>query len=514
MIRSSVVFCLAVSLLGALATHSAHCEVLARGSVYQDRNGNLLRDAGEKGIRGVCVSNGEAVVQTDARGRFEIPVGDDTIVFVVKPRGWAAPADDRNLPQFFYIHKPSGSPDLRHPGVAPTGALPESIEFPLVRRKETGRFEGLFFGDTQPRNQQEIDYIAHDIVEELVGADVAFGVTLGDLVFDNLGDMDSLCRTLALIGVPWHNVLGNHDMNYDSPDDTYSDETFERVYGPPYYAFEYGEVHFLVLDDVVWNGEKYHGELGARQRAFIANYLALVPKDHLVVLMMHIPIQELKDLEELFDLLEDRPNTFSLSAHWHTQRHFFYGKEKGWDGLEPHHHLVAPTVCGSWWTGAFDERGIPHATMADGGPNGYLVIGFEGTDYDVRFKAAGRPVDYQMNVYAPEAVSASDLAGVEVLVNVFAGSERSKVEMRLGQEGPWTPLERVDAQDPAFLRLKEREPELPDQFGRKLPGAATSNHFWRGALPVNAPIGTHLIHVRTTDMFGRTHEAHRVIRIQ
>ena len=41
-------------------------------------------------------------------------------------------------------------------------------------------------------------------------------------------------------------------MNLDARDDSTSDETFERVFGPSTYAFEYADVHFIVLDDVVF----------------------------------------------------------------------------------------------------------------------------------------------------------------------------------------------------------------------------------------------------------------------
>ncbi len=91
-----------------------------------------------------------------------------------------------------------------------------------------------------------------------------------------------------------------------------------------------------------------------------------------------------------------------------------WGENKGWHGTTPHHHLINATVCGSWWCGLNDERGIPHATMNDGAPNGYSVITFEGNKYNVRFKAAGRPVDYQMNIYLPDDIdqNASDTTNV------------------------------------------------------------------------------------------------------
>ena len=80
-----------------------------------------------------------------------------------------------------------------------------------------------------------------------------------------------LNQAIALIGIPWYNVIGNHDLNMDAADDQQSDETFERIYGPSYYSFDHGPAHFLVLDDVIWVGARdgqkahYHGGLGERQ---------------------------------------------------------------------------------------------------------------------------------------------------------------------------------------------------------------------------------------------------------
>ena len=69
------------------------------------------------------------------------------------------------------------------------------------------------------------------MVAELVGTDAKFGVTLGDIMNDNLSLFSSLNRTVALIGIPWYNVIGNHDLNFEALDE-HSDETFERIYGP------------------------------------------------------------------------------------------------------------------------------------------------------------------------------------------------------------------------------------------------------------------------------------------
>ena len=104
---------------------------IARGRVFHDMNGNRSYDQGEKLLSGIRVSNGRDNVHTNAGGIFEVAVSDDTIIFVITPRGWQVPLSPSQLPQFYYNHKPSGSPVQEYAGVAPTGPLPEFVDFPL-----------------------------------------------------------------------------------------------------------------------------------------------------------------------------------------------------------------------------------------------------------------------------------------------------------------------------------------------------------------------------------------------
>src|SRR5690606_2514138 len=163
--------------------------------------------------------------------------------------------------------------------------------------------------------------------------------------------------------------------------------------------------------------------------------LELIPHDQMVVLMMHIPLDDTEDAQDIYRLIEQRPFCISISGHTHYQEHRFITKEDGWRGPEPHHHIVNVTVCGSWWSGVPDERGIPHTLMRDGSPNGYSLITFNGTEYELEFVPVGRPRDFQMQIYAPEELAVAAVPQTEILVNVFAGSEKSKVELRV-DKGP------------------------------------------------------------------------------
>jgi hypothetical protein len=493
----------------------------ATGVVYEDKNGNGKRESGEPGVGGVRVSNQRDVVVTDRSGRWSLPYNNDTIFFVVKPRGWMTGIDKHNVPRFYYVHKPNGSRPLKYDGVAPTGPLPNSIDFPLTRKKESDKFSALFFGDTQPRDLREVDYVARAVVEPIVGQSSgrSFGIVLGDVVFDNLDVTQPLAEVIGTIGIPWYYVPGNHDINYDAENDNESNERWAKLFGPNYYSFDFGATHFVVLDDIVWTSAKnspngrggYTAGLGKTQMGWLRRDLALVPKDQRVVLTMHIPMTEMADKQELYRILEGRPFAHSVSAHTHMQEHRFLDAKEGWKKPDPHHHIVNGAVCGSWWTGAPDGLGIPHSTMRDGAPNGYSIFAFDRNKFSMEYRVVNRPPSYQMNIIVPEELNLTAASGSPVYVNVFNGSIRSKVEMRFAG-GPWTPIRQVWEKDPFFERLAERDKDVKLPY-RQLSAAAVSTHLWKGFLPSARAAGVHDIEVRTTDMFGNTYTATRSIRV-
>lgn len=515
---SAVLLCLSALFLADVTTASG--QTLARGTVFHDANRNGTREDGETGIEAVAVSNGEQVVLTDAQGRYELPVTDDTTLFVIKPRDWMTPVDRNGLPQFYYHHKPAGSPTpMQYPGVAPTGPLPPAIDFPLFPQPDQDRFRIAVFGDTQPYNLTEVDYLAEDIVPELIGrTDLKFGITLGDIVGDNLTLFEPVNDAIGQIGLPWYYVLGNHDQNFDAAEDHHADESFERVYGPPDYAFVYGRVHFIVLDDVIHYQQdgraRYTGGFRPDQFAFIENYLRTVPRDHLVVLAMHIPIEpndrwfRIADLQKLFGLLKDFPKTLSLSAHSHQQINQFFPRGlAGWQQDQPHHHYNVGTTCGAWWRGAIGEKSIPHAMMQDGTPNGYALISFDGVDYVVDWKVAGADPEYRMSLHLPRGWN--PLAGEPLMltVNFFNGSDQCRLEYRVVGHTQWQPLKKVSKVDPHYQLL-----HTLGGSGKKMSRPLASSHLWEADLG-DWPPGRYSVEVRAQDLFGRTFRDTQTFRV-
>jgi len=530
----------------AVAVHAQPAHT-ARGTVFIDRDGDAVLSDGDGCIAGVRVSNGRDVVRTDSEGRYELPIDDDDIVFVVKPRGYQVPIDVGHLPRFYYIHKPAGSPDdtFRYPGVEPTGPLPESIDFPLVKYDGTDRFRVIVLGDTQPFTIEQVDLLSRDAVPQLLdetnGDDPpAFVISLGDIVGDHLDLYEPLNEVMSTLGVPIYNVMGNHDQNYMSPDDAHSDETFERVFGPTTYAFQYGRAHFIILDDIIWNGYKsredkgdpepgnYIGGLRDDQLDFIENYLNTLTGDELVVLCMHIPlvgggVQQVPQRGRLFELLSRFPRTLSLSGHTHVQQHKLFGPDDGYDPGEPgqfgitaHHHFNAATVSGSWYRGAPDEYGIPHTTMRFGAPNGFNILSVDSDEYEIDFFPARYPASFQISIYAPSAIAAGT-PEAEVVANVFAGDPLTRVAMRLrrsdGEATRWIPMAHDVRPDPFYLAVKAAEDSEDPPNGRPMPAVLDSQHIWVGALPAGLEPGAYTIEVEAVNMFKRKHTARCTLRV-
>jgi hypothetical protein len=501
----------------------AQSSTIAQGIVYHDVNANGRKDAREPGIPGVSVTNGDIVVATDAQGRYQLPVTDDTIISVIKPGNYRYPVDAQNLVKFFYIHKPAGSPKLRYEGVAPTGPLPASVDFALLTGEASDSFSVIAFADPQPYSLDEVGFYDASIVQELVGVKgPAFGISLGDLVGDRLDLFEPLNKATSRIGLPWFNVYGNHDMNFDVTEDRLADETFERVYGPANYAFYHGKVLFITLDNVVYpnslTSSNYIGGYREDQFRFLENLLPTVPKDHLVVISGHIPIFDEFPLgmtfydahrRRLFDLLKDHPHTVSLSGHTHTQRHHFFREADGWKREQPHHHYNVGTASGDWWSGMKDAAGVPDATMRDGTPKGYAILHFTGNTYRFEYKAYGKPASYQMEIYGPKVIPQTEgtrrSTRAQLYVNVFNGSEFCTVEYRI-DGGDWIRMRYMPGEDPGRANMRYEV----DNLATAMPFVRPSNpsfsyHLWRANLPTGLPLGTRAIDVKVTTQFGEVH---------
>jgi hypothetical protein len=394
------------------------------GVVFHDANRNSRFDRGEAGVEGVRVSNGLDWVLTDASGAYQIAVRPDMNLTIVQPAEWRVPVDSRQVPQFFYIHKRGGTPQaLRYGGLPDTGPAPAAVNFPLQPRAVEDEFTCAIIGDSQTYSNREMSWFRDGVLTDLNAADLGADdcmLYVGDVMGDDLDMLDRLLETASTVGAPQWLVHGNHDYDFDALDDKDSADSWRRLYGPEYYAFEQGDVLFVALDNVVFpcgaidrasghdhcvdeGRRRYNGRVTETQFTWLEGLLASTPEDKLVVLTHHIPFVSFVDagsnthqtdeLDRIHALVEGRP-ALSLSGHTHTMENHAPGQIfEGWTentgtGPLPFRHMIAGAASGSWFQGDLNIDGNPMALQRTGGPKGVLMLEFDGVEYVERYQGS------------------------------------------------------------------------------------------------------------------------------
>ena len=501
-----------------------------QGVVWEDLNGNGRIDPGEKPLAGIKLSDGVRLVSTDAQGRYRLPFVEGRTVFVIKPASHVLPMRADGLPDFWIHTRATPGPTLKFGGI-PVGTATcrdfgLRVAKPSPRRQQ--RLGVVVMADPQTKSLRDVDFYQRDIIDSLKretaidmghsfggfyfnGLAGDLGLSLGDIVHDDLSLYPAMTAATTRLAVPWLHVAGNHDLDFDAASDEDSLLSFRRHFGPDTYASEEDEANFLMLDDVIYQpGKKpaYVGGLREDQFTFLEAYLPTVPKDRLLVLGVHIPLFDAKpgvetfrhaDRARLFALLKDFPKVLLLSGHDHTQRHVRHGAESDWHGATPLHEYNVGAACGAFWSGVKDAAGIPDSTMSDGTPNGYARLWIEkGGEYRLAWHPA-RDAGTALALHAPRVLRQGAYPAWGVFANVFMGEADTQVEYRV-DGGEWKPMKFVRQPDPRLLveNVADDLAEALRGFDRS-PEATPSLHLWRGVLPTDLALGEHTIDVRAQD---------------
>ena len=532
---------LSFSSLHAMAK-SGPCE---QGVVWEDSNGNGQFDSGEKPLAGVKISDGVKLAITDPDGAYRLPYVDGRTIFIIKPAGFDLPKRADGLPDSWLNVRSSPGPALKFGGTPVAAATCRDFGLRLAKPSPNRqkRLEVVVFADPQTKSMRDVDYYQRDIIDSLKretaiemghsfggfyfnGLAGDLGLSLGDIVDDDLSLFPAVTAATASLAVPWLHAAGNHDIDFDATSDEDSLLTFRHHFGPDTYAWEEPEATFLMLDDVIYQpGMKpvYIGGLREDQFGFLEAYLPTVPKDRLLVLGVHIPLFDAKpgmetfrraDRARLFALLKEFPHVLLLSGHDHTQRHVRHGADTGWHGARPLHEYNVGAASGAYWSGVKDAAGIPDSTMGDGTPNGYARLQvMSGGEYRLAWHPA-RDAGTALAVHAPRVLRQGAYPGWGVFANVFMGEADTRVEYRV-DGGEWKPMKFVVQPDPRLL-VENVADDLADAlrgFDRS-PEATASLHLWRGALPTDLVVGEHSIEVRAWDRWHGEQRAHAKYRLQ
>jgi len=258
--------------------HSPATEV--SGVVFDDTNRNGTRDAGERGVAGVAVSNQDTVVTTDTSGTFRLPGEGTGVIFVSMPNAyrpvgpWWRPARSAE-PLSFAVAREQPGAELTFIHASDTHISPASLA-------RTQRLRAL------------VDSIRPGLL-----------LVTGDLVRDALrvgeaeatGYYELFAKERNAFRTPVFTVPGNHE-NFGIERDTshvptthplYGRGMYHHYFGPDYYSFTRGGVHFVGLNTADIDDQRYYGHVDSLQLAWLERDLALVPANTPVVTFDHIP---------------------------------------------------------------------------------------------------------------------------------------------------------------------------------------------------------------------------------
>ncbi len=440
-----------------------------------------------EGLGGVPVTDGRRIVDTAADGSFALRSSTrQPFVYLSVPSGYRLPTRPTGTARFYRSIDPDED-----------GTMQAQFDLePLSRSDDEHAF--VFLADPQTQSEADMEQFRAGVVPAVrdtindLGDRPVFGVTGGDITFDSPELYPQYEAAVQTMGVPFLQVLGNHDMDYGAPTDDRSAAPYREQFGPTYYSFDRGAVHYVVLDDVFWNQNEYFGYVDDAQLAWLAADLSRVSSDRPVVVFQHIPAYSTLSIREgdsrpeitesvtnrsaLYDLLADY-DAHLLSGHTHEHEHVLR------EGVHEHIHGAA---CGAWWTADL---------CMDGTPRGFGVYEVDGTDLRWRYQAAGRDADHQLRVFER---GADDTAPDEFVANVWDwdpqwtvtwsedGVRRGRMARRVGR-------------DPRAVELFEGD--QPDRFPWIQP-ARTGHLFYAPVAPDHGRL-----RVEATDRFGRTYTA-------
>lgn len=426
----------------------------------------------------VLVSNGVEVTRTDHKGEYALPERED--LFVIKPAHWSVWIENKSQMSQYY------RPYIDNPKMSASNS---NHDFILTRRQEPSAFNALLFADPQPANLEEIGFLREALTKlQQPTEPLAFGLTLGDIASDNLDIYEPYQHEISRLGIPFWSLPGNHDHDEMALTIQQRLKPWRRHFGPPTYAFEYGDALFIMIDNVsVQPNGAYFGAISDDTISFIRQVLAATPQDRLVIVCMHIPLASshgndescnTKNADALLGVLCGRP-AVSFSGHMHKTEHHYLKKP---DGTIHHHHVIT-ALSGSWWSGPYQADGQPAAVSSDGTPNGWHILSINGASYSTRFVSAKNDaiaraiVDNDVENNGSSGCGKIELAHVSMdnntfYVNVFDGGPKTKVFCDMN--GRQRELKRLLLADPSTEFLYVTAGETLKYWVR----AEASSHLW------------------------------------
>lgn len=301
------------------------------GRVYVDKNNNGKYDKGENTLKNVLVSDGLNVVKTDAEGLFLLPGHEkEKFIFITTPSGY-------KTDNSYYRRINTGKITYDFGVQAYSGNIQKDGSHRFLHISDTEIHGTTALSEHTDWVQNMRDYADNE------GA--AFIIHTGDICYEGgLNDHIKLMNT-ANMNTQMFYTIGNHDLVKGA----YGEELFEKNYGPVYYSFDAGNMHYIVTP--MLGGDYRPAYTKEEVYRWLKNDLAQIPVNTPIMIFNHDLlttkdnfIYALNDTEYI-DL--DAANLKAwLYGHWHINH--------------IHKHAKAYSIC----TSTPVRGGIDHSASA------------------------------------------------------------------------------------------------------------------------------------------------------
>ena len=492
-----------------------------------------------EGLADVVVSDGVEVVKTDKDGVYQFKSAKKWgYVFISIPKGYEV-GSEGVLPRF-------------HATLTGKADKAERHDFNLVKVNQE-KYRVYFLGDMhladRTNDLNQFDKCMKEVKADIMDDDVkSYVITLGDMTWDlywysnkyyfpqYLERVNSFFKNAAK-QVQFFHTIGNHDHDMSKAGDFDTVIEYVKDIAPTYYSFNIGDVHYIVLDDILCTNvggaasakpeRTYKSEVTDEQLKWLAKDLSFVSKTTPVIVTSHAPVYR-KGADNLLNIYNyNLTNSSTLISKFkgykvdfvtgHT--HVFYNVDKPSEGIYEHN---AGAVCASWWWSGYLTPGIHICT--DGAPGGYSVWDINGTDKKWRYKGTGRDAKEQFRSYdlnnvwftvekdAPNVPAAlkSEFekytkaypknSNNEVLINIWNWNPKWKIEIK--ENGKTLTSTRVKGYDPLHIAaLTAKRFNNPDI--KEVPAFITKENYHM--FKVTASSATSTIDIKVTDEFGNVY---------
>lgn len=352
-----------------------------------------------KALEGVVVSDGLNCVKTDKEGRYYLPadLSKAEYVMVSTPSGYSAPVEDGHACFWKWLKDSSKESNGKY-----------SVDFTLNKISNPNRYSVFIFADPQPRGRtagyDKIAYHSLDCCDDMYldmkeyaatrKSYPVYGIGLGDIVHRDLSLLPQYRNGMAATGVTTYNVIGNHDQgNKTNLSDPEASRPYEEIMGPTNYSFNLGNMHYLMLDNMMVQANKPADECATGLTddiwKWVQNDLKHVPLGTPLMVCAHSPMMRTESgsnrsgshLGELRNLLSKYKKAYVWAGHTHTSFNYV---DKDNPVIETH---TVSRVTGALWTNEY--------LGANGTPRGYIVFDYDNGDVSWKFK----PLYYQKGSY-------------------------------------------------------------------------------------------------------------------